>query len=136
MAKSFIKKDHLSKNYYCMSSDKEKVYDKRKPEGPTLDINDIGTKILIYEDRVNGWFLDIARQLNAIADTGFVILSIAISYIEGNQQYREGCSSKNQSGQFFTRGMLRIFDGLDESISSEIYKQVRCGLFHDGMTQR
>jgi hypothetical protein len=135
-----MNESYLSKNYYCKSPNKEKVYDKRKSDGSTLNINDIDTKILIYEDRVNGWFLDIANDLKKDGCAGFVILSIAISYIEGNQQFREGNSSERNSENFFIKGMLRIFNnsGLNESILKDIdiYDQVRCGLFHDGMARK
>lgn len=98
--------------------------------------SDIDVKISIYEDRVKGWFLDHANLLKSYGHTGFVILQIAVSYIEGNQQFREGESSKNKSEEFFIKGMRRIFEKEDvpRSIISHFYKQVRCGLFHNGMT--
>jgi len=66
-----------------------------------------------------------------------VILSITIAYIEGNQQFREGKMSENNSKKFFIKGVRRIFDkeNVPEDILKDYYKQIRCGLFHDGMTR-
>ncbi len=62
---------------------------------------------------------------------------IAISYIEGVQQYRNGETSRNQESDVFKQGLRRIFSLKNESESdlSMFYEQVRCGLFHDGMTR-
>ena len=65
---------------------------------------------------------------------------ISISYLEGNQQYREGKISLNDSPNFFKKAIKRIFpeiilNGSNEEILNIIYNQVRCGLFHDGMTR-
>ncbi|MEI7719314.1 MAG: hypothetical protein WCI72_05580, partial [archaeon] len=91
-----------------------------------------------YQDRVNGWFLDFATALTRKRDAGFVILSLAIGYIEGNQQFRDGSLSENKSCPFFIKGMRRIFDKalVPEKILKSYYKQIRCGLFHDGMTKK
>lgn len=129
-----IIKKAISKNYYVINNN---VYDKRNENENSLDLNEVKTKIKIYEDRVNGWFLEIAEKLKTDNEAGFVILSIAIAYIEGNQQFREGKLSENNSKKFFIKGIRRIFDKEDvpEDILKGYYKQVRCGLFHDGMTK-
>ena len=63
-----------------------------------------------------------------------------IRYIEGNQQYREGRSSKDgrESTAFFIDGLKRIFSlkGKHKKTLVKFYRQVRCGLFHDGMTRK
>jgi hypothetical protein len=122
----------ISKNYYVSDN---KIYDKRN-DGNILNPNDINNKIKIYEDRVSGWFLEIAEQLKSDNEAGFVILSISIAYIEGNQQFREGKLSENSSRRYFVKGLRRIFDkeNVPEDILKDYYKQIRCGLFHDGMT--
>lgn len=101
------------------------------------DPDDINVKISIYENRVIGWFLDQADLLKQYGHTGFVILQIGVSYIEGNQQFREGKTSKKQSKGFFIKGMRRIFnkEHVSKQVLSDFYEQVRCGLFHDGMTK-
>lgn len=140
----------ISKNYYSfVPSLTGKLFDKRKggcdlseeqisQEGG-LDISKTEIKIKVYEDRVAGWFLDFAKKLSDNeGDAGFIVLSIAVSYIEGNQQFREGKLSKNNSCNFFVRGMKRIFDKeeIPEEIIKKYYNQVRCGLFHDGITKK
>lgn len=130
-----ISRTTISKNYYTQNG---AVYDKHDAQQIKLNMDDVKTKINIYEDRVKEWFLEIAERLKKDNEAGFVILSIAISYIEGNQQFREGKDSNRQSQAFFIKGMRRIFDKADvpEEILKDYYKQVRCGLFHDGMTRK
>ena len=131
---SQIVKTAISKNYYAINNE---IYDKRNVNGSSLNLNDVQTKIKIYEDRVSGWFLEIAEKLKSDNEAGFVILSMAIAYIEGNQQFREGKMSENNSKKFFIKGVRRIFDkeNVPEDILKDYYKQIRCGLFHDGMTR-
>lgn len=146
----------LSKNYFVFEGDpdiQDAVFDQRsigeiflqkqddrhkKLAEAGLDINDIKTKILIYEERVKKWFLNIAEGLKKDNEAWFVILAIAVSYIEGNQQFREGKSSTRQSKKFFIKGMKRIFDKSDvpNQILEKYYDQIRCGLFHDCMTRK
>ncbi len=144
-----MRKRAISKNYFHWEPSIDgRIYDQRfvdkhlkenqAPEESSFDPGDIDTKILVYEDRVKTWFLDIADGLKKNNEAGFVILSIAIAYIEGNQQFREGKTSnrRGRSPKFFIRGMRRIFnkEHVAENILKEFYHQVRCGLFHNGMT--
>ncbi|MEK6959821.1 MAG: hypothetical protein AABX47_01490 [Nanoarchaeota archaeon] len=137
----------LSKNFYVLTNDQtHQVFDKRDKKSHPL--TELETKIIIYEDRVKHWFLQIAENLKNDNEAGFVILSIAIAYIEGNQQFRDGKSSAPQfkngkriagkSEKFFIKGMRRIFDKEDvpKPILKSYYGQIRCGLFHDGMTKK
>lgn len=95
------------------------------------------TAILRYEDQVRGWFLKWASHLREKHDAGFVVLMVAVSYLEGNQQYREGESSEgNKSKRFFCTALRRLFPLLTEEQAKDLYAQVRCGLFHDGMTRK
>lgn len=100
-------------------------------------IQDIETKILVYEDRVIGWFLQYGRILQQHHDAAFVVLQVALAQIEGVEQYRSGKSSKGKEGQFFRSGIKRIFSltNSDDPWLENFYKLVRCGLFHDGMTR-
>lgn len=129
-----ITKQAISENYYIQNND---AFDKRAPNTPLL-LNEEKTKIKIYEDMVNGWFLKVAERLKQDNEAGFVILSVAVAYIEGNQQFRESKLSKNNSKKFFIKGVRRIFDkeNVPENILADYYSQVRCGLFHDGMTKK
>lgn len=139
----------ISKNYFHWEPDDGRIYDQKRvmvalekgvpPHISGLDPNNINTKIEVYEDRVKEWFLDIGKRLKQNNEAGFVILQIALSYIEGNQQYREGESSEGKSKKFFKEGLKRIFLHIQQAQNIEVilddfYKQVRCGLFHTGIT--
>lgn len=98
--------------------------------------NNIEDKIMIFERQVNGWFLERASNFLEDEDNGFVILMIATAYIEGVEQYRRGKSSNGSSRDFFKDGVKRIFQ-VDSSNYNKLgcfYSELRCGLFHNGMT--
>jgi len=100
---------------------------------PNKNIED---KIKIFERQVNGWFLERASPLLEREDNGFVILMIAIAYIEGMEQYRQGKSSNNRSRSFFKKGIKRLFevDSDNDNRLDSFYSELRCELFHNGMT--
>lgn len=104
------------------------------PTNRWLKRDDLETKIEIYDDRVQGWFLEWGDKLKAEHNAGFVVLMVATAYLEGNQQYREGRTSEGESKKFFVAAIQRIFS-LTEQQGRELYREVRCGLFHDGMTK-
>ena len=78
----------LSKNF-SMDMIRVNVIDTRTNERLPYDLN---TKILIYEDRQKTWFFEIADCLKLMNEAGFILLMIGISYLEANQQFREGCT--------------------------------------------
>ena len=94
----------------------------------------IEDKIKIFERQVNGLFLEKASGSCGDEDKGFVILMIATSYIEGIEQYRRGELSFGQSSAFFKEGVKRIFKIDSDDKLSILHKELRCGLFHSGMT--
>lgn len=100
-----------------------------------LDPHNIDDKIKIYERQVQAWFLDRASGLLRGGDNGFIILMIGTSYIEGVQQYINGEASDGRSRKTFRQGLRRIFpsDVADRRLD-DFYVQVRCGLFHNGMS--
>jgi hypothetical protein len=61
---------------------------------------------------------------------------VATAYIEGVEQYRKGKSSKGKSKSFFKKGIKRIFEvnSSDYKRLDDFYSELRCGLFHNGMT--
>ena len=123
----------LSQNYKWYRSKPSVVVDIRdKAEYPR---DDEDTFIRIYADQVIEWFLNFGRDLHYNA--GFVVLQIAMSQIEGIQQYWEGKSSKDGPGKCFRRGAKRILklDKPADSWLKDLYNDARCGLFHDGMTR-
>ncbi len=98
--------------------------------------NCIDDKIKIYKNQVEGWFLNHAETLLNSGNNGsFTAFMIAISYIEGVQQYKEGRSSNGRSKTTFKKGFKNIF-GRRYSTSdiNRLYTEARCGLFHNGMT--
>ena len=88
-----------------------------------------------YEDRVKGWFLRWGRKLQQHHDAGFVVLMVAVGYLEGNQQYRRGESSDHSSKAFVKEALQRLFEWISPAEAANFYGVVRCGLFHDGMTK-
>jgi hypothetical protein len=102
-----------------------------------LPIKDLSTKIQIYEDRVDGWFLQHARKLLGDGNADYVVLQIALAQVEGMQQFREGKSSEKGSRPCFVRALRRLFS-LKKNTKADLeafYGAVRCGLFHDGFTK-
>ena len=116
------------------SNGENEVFDEKT--GEILDPTNIDDKIKIYERQVKGWFLNRASRLLRGKDNGFIILMIALSYIEGIEEYRTGESSNRRSNEFFIRGVQRIFS-IEGNLNQldDFYSQVRCGLFHSGMTR-
>jgi hypothetical protein len=99
--------------------------------------NETQTKILVYEDRVTGWFLNYGRMLQEHHNAAFVVLQVALAQVEGIEQYHRGESSEGQSSDFFRSGLKKIFSltDADDPWLWDFYRFVRCGLFHDGMTR-
>lgn len=107
-------------------NDKKAWFDASKP----------ATDVLSYEDRVRGRFLPYGNKLKADGDAGYVVLALAVAYLEGNQQFREGTSSLKQSRKFFCRSLKRVFPTPTRRERNRFYAMVRCGLFHDGMPKK
>ena len=69
--------------------------------------------------------------------SGYVILSVASAYFEMIQQFIDGKESEGHSVDFFMRGFKDVYPDpqwTDTSIK-KIYKIVRCGMYHGGMTK-
>ncbi len=105
-----------------------------------VDKDILETRVAIYEDQVRGWFHDQARILEKSSDhAGFVLLLVAISYVEGYAIFWKGTSSKGHSKEFFRDAFKNVFsiknadiEMVDKAID-EFYDQARCALFHTGM---
>jgi hypothetical protein len=102
--------------------------------------DNIETAITIYEDQVRGWFFDHATHLEKITDhAGLVTLLIVLSYIEGHAIFYKGEHSKNKSRKFFREAFIAVFglsdDPMRDAAVDKLYDQMRCGLFHTGMTR-
>ena len=105
--------------------------------GRNLDPKNVDDKILIYERQMKEWFINRAIDFKQVRNAGFIILMVATSYIEGIQQNIEGKKSKGTSKESFVESFRTIFKlrKKDNSKIKSFYDQVRCGLFHDGMTR-
>lgn len=131
----------ISPNYYMGKEFPNKVFTVKFEKGslvPDKILEDnIETKILVYEDRVRGWFLDFARKLTKETNSEFVVLMICVDYLEGNQQFREGRGSeKGESTKMLKRALKRIFAEVEEDVLDLFIDRVRHGLFHDAMTRK
>jgi len=100
------------------------------------------TRVAIYEDQIRGWFHDQARILEKNSDhAGFVLLLVSLTYVEGHAIFLRGEDSKRKSPEFFRKGFKEVFkpQGPSKSIIDRavnaLYEEVRCGLFHTGMTK-
>lgn len=102
-----------------------------------LNIDDL---ITIHEDRVQGWFLNIAQALIPNHANDFVILMIVAAFFEGHTIFLNGADSKDQSGKFFKQGFKAVMQNqwIDseaelDAVAHMLWSQVRNGLFHTGM---
>lgn len=131
----------ISPNYFITEINQDKFtkgafFGDKVLFGKTFN-QDLDGKIIVYEDRVNGWFLNHAKNLLKDKDADFIVLMICTSYLEGNQQFKEGKSSNNDSGETVKRALKSIFSfpkGYEWAIDKFV-SEVRHGLFHDGMTR-
>lgn len=93
--------------------------------------------VAIFKDQMKGWLIDPANYLKTEQHAGFAILAIVLSYFESIGQFLEG--ERGESGKQFSRGLREVFPDLDsaefEEIVKEMYQQLRCGMFHRGITR-
>ncbi len=121
-----ITRSMLSKNYYYIRvEDLTKVY--RKGSSSEMDPDDINTKIDVYEDRVGSWFLGVVNALREQNGADFAMMQIAMAYIDGNQQLREGKRTQDA----FARAMRRMFGLISPDLLKSFQRQVSSGLFHE-----
>lgn len=101
-----------------------------------LDPYNVDDKIFIYKRQVEEWFLNRAVSLCRRNNNNFIVVMVATSYIEGVEQYRTGMESNGRSRQMFSAGIRRIFglQNVSDHQLSNLYKHLRCGLFHNGMS--
>jgi hypothetical protein len=136
MGNNIVQEIAISLNFRIYSDRPNVIINQRTKKEYTK--NDIETAILVYEDRVKGWFLRYGHILQEHHDAAFVVLQIAVAQIEGIEQYQRGESSENKSKEFFSEGLKKIFDltTADDLWINDFYVCCRCGIFHDGMTRK
>ncbi|MBZ5674771.1 MAG: hypothetical protein LAP61_11035 [Acidobacteriia bacterium] len=120
------------------------VYLSPKFTATKLSSGNITDKIDVFEDRVKGWMLNQARALFESGKpdarhAGMAALAVIFPYFEMLAQYQQGKGSDGRSKEFFKQGFLATFQmdngAPKEEIASDIYDQVRCGLFHEAITK-
>ncbi len=114
---------------------------------PTVD-----ERIAAFEVQVRGRILNHAHalasdQYNLSEHAGFAILMLVSSYFEAIEAFYRGRPSEGKSLEFFSAGFLKVFPeiparlkfaqnpNVQDAVLREIYRQLRCGLYHEGMTK-
>jgi hypothetical protein len=91
----------------------------------------------VFEDQMLGWLIEPANRLRDYEHAGFGILAIVLSYFESIGQFLDG--ERKNSRQQFVSGLKAVFPNLDpeipRSLFVDLYDQIRCGLFHQGLTK-
>ncbi len=115
---------------------------------PDPDSWDINLKIEIFEWRVKGWMLNVAKRL-VLSDSaaGYAALSIVLSYFELVSLYYKG-ETKDLCGEEtdllpiedFKNGFKLVVEQLtwpkpSHTTLKRLYHYLRCGLYHDGMAR-
>jgi hypothetical protein len=107
---------------------------------PPLDQWRPELRIAVFEDRVNGWMLSVARQLaQQSGSSGCAVLSIVLSYFEMIALYEQGNRAPRKSRHRFNAGLesvarLNAWPDADlPRLSSHLYTGFRCSLYHEGM---
>jgi hypothetical protein len=106
----------------------------------------IENRIEVYEDRQRGWLLNWAVYLNDVTKdqrehAGFAVLQLAFAYFEGHAVFLRGEDSDRRSFEFFQEGVLEVFPEIGNDTNGKevlkiLWEDVRCGLFHHGITRR
>jgi hypothetical protein len=96
----------------------------------------IEDKIDVYEDQILGWLIAPAKLMLNHQHAGFAILTLALTYFEPLGQFLPGESSR--SVDCFKRGFFSVYPNapsIDDSVIGVLYDQLRCGMFHRGITK-
>lgn len=95
----------------------------------------------VFEDRMLNWLVNPAKILLNTPHGSIPAVALATNYIEGIEIYISGKDSEGKSKQFFRSGFKRIFAPVDTNVkildlvSDSIYKALRCGFVHEGMSR-
>lgn len=95
------------------------------------DFHDRALPLMIFRDRMDGWFFQPARSLLNI---GYDVAAIIIvtPLVEALQERYEGNSSIGKSSIFFKRRAKIIFNLNNENALQLLYNGLRCGFAHHG----
>ncbi len=126
----------VSPKYYRRS---DRIYGPNTDEEVGTWLKDVDLMVDVYEDQLSGWLFQPANLLRSgrASNAGFALLTLALSYIEGNQQFRDGRrSDENHMGDgstgAFTRACTRIFPAKEITKEgwADFFDKARCGAFH------
>jgi hypothetical protein len=115
-------------------------------------------KVDLFYHRVLGWQLHVAdlasnggktladgaepTAVSPLPHGGFAVLQICLSYFETIGQYLQKNPKTTKSGDFFKEGVHAVFPDLARHHQSQVdafldilYKNARCGLYHNSMTR-
>ncbi len=119
-----------------------KKYKSSKLTKKTVEIHDF---IDVFEDKVNGWYLNWAYSLDKNRHSGFAELQLALPYFEAIYIFKEGedPDRRGKSGEIFKNGFKQVFknelahipSGELEDFLKLLYEEARCGFFHIGMSR-
>ena len=88
----------------------------------------------IFEDRIQGRFLNIIDTIESREYAGFAVLALDCLLIETLQQFREGKSEtpSRKSEEYFIRFLTETSfkQFFDSRIARMFYYQIRCGILH------
>jgi hypothetical protein len=77
------------------------------------------------------------HSTSPLKESGYAVLSIMMSYFEMIEQFRTGKDSEGHSKDFFVAGFRAVYPctTLSDDDIKDLYKWVRCGMFHSGVTK-
>lgn len=125
----------VSQNFVWYSAT-EQFEDRRT--GQLLNDSAFVGKLAVFEDRVKTWFLDVALQECGPKPSqgDYVALSVALAYVEGIEHYRRGASAPSgRARTWFLSSARRVLKNAEDRALQELWRSVRCGLFHSGFTE-
>jgi hypothetical protein len=102
------------------------------------DTKDWDTAINIFEDRIQGRFLNQIALIEGQYSSGFAVMALDCLLCETLQQFKEGREKSERFGitfiKFLTTSSFQNFFGTDQnkttSIAGVFYDQIRCGILH------
>lgn len=116
------------------------------PKYTTLDFPNfpnemtLENKIDVFADRIIGWQIGIAKEIiqHEIKHSDFALLQIVFSYFEMIGKYLSGYVGDHGSSFYFKKGVKATFSEIgpeEEIFLNTLYKSVRNGLYHIGLTK-
>jgi hypothetical protein len=93
----------------------------------------------VLEDRIKCSVLDPARKLASDRREQSAALLLLLTYFEGIWIFIQGEDSEGKSKRFFEAAFVEVFrssrqsDHMLRRLAEVLYKDARCGFFHDGM---